>query len=111
VEGGIGMAKKPIFAEQTPLGHRVVLTRDRWREIIRFKHPALKGHEQDAGLCVSDPDLIRASSKDPDVHLYYRGLEQGHICLVVAGDDLQNRFVVTAYRTETIKKGPDLWTK
>jgi hypothetical protein len=25
----------------TPLGYRVVLSRDRWYEIVRFKHPAV----------------------------------------------------------------------
>jgi hypothetical protein len=35
------MAKRMIFVEATPLGDRVMLSRDRWREIIRYKHPAL----------------------------------------------------------------------
>ena len=52
------MPKRRVFAEKTPLGHRVVLTRDRWREIIRFKHPALKGHEEDVRICVGDPEVI-----------------------------------------------------
>ena len=38
------MAKRQRFAVTTPLGHRVVLTRDRWREIVRYKHAALAGH-------------------------------------------------------------------
>jgi hypothetical protein len=50
------MAKKRrIFSEGTPLGHRVQLTRDRWREIVRFKHPALAGHEAEIQDCVRDP--------------------------------------------------------
>jgi hypothetical protein len=71
------MAKKRIFAETTPLGYRVVLTRDRWREIIRFKHPALAGHEEAVRECVRDPEAIRASQKDSDVHLYYRTNARG----------------------------------
>ena len=63
------MAKRRVFVEITPLGHRVVLTRDRWREIVRFKHPAIGGHEQDVQDCLRDPDVIRSSAKDPDVHL------------------------------------------
>ena len=105
------MAKRRIFAERTPLGHRVVLTRDRWREIVRFKHPALKGEEETARICVSDPELIRRSEKDPDVHLYYRTAGPGYICVVVAGDDPEARFVVTAYFTKKLKDGEDLWTK
>ncbi|HYV34661.1 MAG TPA: hypothetical protein VE988_03090 [Gemmataceae bacterium] len=105
------MAKKEIFAETTPLGQRVVLTRDRWREIVRFKHPALAGHEDEVRDCVRDPDVIRASFKDNEVHMYYRTGAIGYICVVVGGDDLQARFVITAYRTKKLKKGQELWTK
>jgi len=62
------MAKKVIFAEVTPLGDRVLLTRDRWREIIRYKHPALANHEDEVRACVRDPDFVRASAKDQDTH-------------------------------------------
>lgn len=100
-----------VFVETTPLGHRVVLSRDRWREIVRFKHPALAGHEAAVQDCVRDPTVIRASAKDPDVHLYYRPAHKGYICTVIGGDDPTSRFVITAYFTKSPKKGPDLWTK
>jgi hypothetical protein len=105
------MAKRRIFAVGTPLGHRVVLTRDRWREIVRYKHPALAGHEGDIQRCLNDLDLIRSTVKDTDTHLYYRTLAQGFLCVVVGGEDPHQRFVVTAYFTQAIKKGRDLWTK
>ena len=105
------MAKRVIFSEITPLGHRVTLTRDRWREIIRFKHPAMAGHELEVRDCLRDPDVIRASTKDESVHLYYRITPSGFVCVVVAGDDLDDRFVVTAYFTRSLKKGDELWTK
>jgi hypothetical protein len=71
-----------IFTVQTPLGHRVFLARDRWRQIIRFKHPALAG---------------------------YASAEHGHLCVVTmpAGED--EHFVVTAYFTKNIKPGNELW--
>ena len=105
------MARRVIFAEATPLGHQVILTRDRWREIIRFKHPALTGYEGEVRNCIRDPEVIRTSAKDPDVHLYYRGLPRGFVCVVVAGDVPNDRFVVTAYFTKSVKKGQELWTK
>lgn len=72
------MAKKRIvFRERTPLGYRVRLTRDRWREILRFKHPALAGREGQVRDCVRDPDVVRQSAKNADVHLYYRPCERG----------------------------------
>jgi hypothetical protein len=105
------MAKRNVFSETSPLGYRVVLSRNRWREIVRFKHPALKGHELEVRLCIKAPDVIRASLKNPDVHLYYRTAERGYLCAVVGGDDPDERFLVTAYFTEDVKKGDELWTK
>jgi len=105
------MAKqRRIFLEPTPLGYRVLLTRDRWREIVRFKHPVMAGREAAVRDCVRDPDLVRASAKDPDVHLFYRSSAVGTVCVVVGGDPA-GRFVVTTYLTRTPKKGPDLWTR
>lgn len=105
------MAKRLLFAERTPLGYRVVVTRDRWRYIVRFKHPALAGHDVAVCECLRDPDLIRESVKDSDVHLYYRASNRGYLCVVVTGVELNDRFIVTAYFTRNIKKGPELWIK
>jgi len=105
------VAKKHLFAAVTPLGHRVMLTRDRWREIVRFKHPALAGYEGEVRACLRDPNVVRASVKDADVHLYYRTTAGRYLCVVVGGEDLQARFVITAYFTDGIKKGRELWTK
>ncbi len=106
------MARRRIFAGKTPLGYRVVLTRDRWREIVRFKHPALAGHEAEVRACLRDPEVVRASAKDADVHLYYRTSEHGYVCVVVGqSDDPQERFVISAYFTRAVKRGQELWTK
>jgi hypothetical protein len=66
-----GRARRRIFTVETPLGYRVFLTRDRWRQIVRKKHPALAGQEKKIRACLESPSLIRESAKDPDVHLYY----------------------------------------
>ena len=92
------MAQRPIFQVTSPLGYRVSLTRDRWREIVRYKHPALAGHERELRSCVEAPKLIRQSVKDPNVHLYYAPAGSINLC------------VVTAYFTRNIKKGTELWT-
>ena len=105
------MARRMVFVGLTPLGYRVVLTRNRWREIIRYKHPALAGHEEEVGSCLREPTLIRASAKDPKVHMYYRPSARGYVCVVVGGDDPTERFVVTAYFSKEMKKGQDLWTE
>jgi hypothetical protein len=103
------MAQRRIFTVQTPLGHRVFLTRDRWRQIIRFKHPTLAGHESDVRTCLEAPSLVRESAKEPDVQLYYVPTEHAHLCVVTAPAGEAERFVVTAYFTKTMKSGKELW--
>ena len=105
------MARRLIFRVQSPLGDTIVLTRNRWRQIIRFKHPSLDGHEQKVRECLRQPELIRESAKEPDVHLYYITVERGHLCVAVAPTENEERFVVTAYFTRNIKPGKQLWKK
>jgi hypothetical protein len=105
------MARRVIFAVSTPLGYRVVLTRNRWREIVRYKHPALAAYQEQVRRCVEEPEVVRASTKDPEVHMYYATAERGYVCVVVGYGDPSERLVVTAYFTKTIKRGDELWTK
>jgi hypothetical protein len=76
------MARRLIFSVRTPLGHNVVLTRDRWRQITRFKHPALTGRENDVRACLATPTLVRESAKEPRVHLYYAIAGDLFLCVV-----------------------------
>jgi hypothetical protein len=105
------MARRVIFTVRSPLGYRVVLTRNRWREIVRFKHPALAERESEVRETIRNPEVIRASNKDAEVHLHYRGAESGYICVVVGGTEASEGFVITAYLTSEIKKGQALWTR
>ena len=78
---------------------------------MRFKHPALAGHETEVRECLRDPEVIRESEKDAAVHLYYRLTPTGYVCVVVGGPTIQARFVITSYFTKVIKKGRELWKK
>src|SRR5438477_13139126 len=106
------MAKKRrrIFTVQTPLGYRAFLERDRWRQIVKQKHPALAGHEKAVRACLESPTVVRESAKEEDVHLYYVPSADVFLCVVVAPADEEERFVVTAYFTKNIKKGKEIWT-
>jgi hypothetical protein len=102
--------RRRIFTVQTPLGYLVVLQRDRWRQILRHKHPAMAGRETEVRACLASPTVVRESAKEPDVHLYYVPANDTHLCVVVAPADEDERFVVTTYFTKNIKKGKELWT-
>ncbi len=105
------MSKRLLLSVETPLGYRVTLTRDRWRQIVRFKHPALAGHEKDVRRCLRTPLIVRASAKNADVHLYYETIDRLYLCVVTAPAEAGERFVVTAYFTKNIKEGTELWKK
>jgi len=104
------MAGRVVFTVRSPLGYQVTLTRDRWREIIRYKHPALAGSGRAVRGCVEAPMIVRESIKNASVHLYYTRAGQVYLCVAVAPSDEQERFVVTTYFTRNIKKGRELWT-
>jgi len=105
------MAIRNVFSVTSPLGYRVTLSRDRWRQIVRYKHPALAGHEKAMRVCVESPSEVRASAKDPDVHLHYSSAGKLRLCVVTAPADQGDHFVVTAYFTKSIKQGTELWKK
>jgi hypothetical protein len=104
------MTHRMVFTAVSPLGYRVSLSRDRWREIVRYKHPALAGSEKALQRCIENPNLIRQSMKDPAVHLYYAPAGRGYLCVVIAPENDSEHFIVTAYFTKNIKKGKELWT-
>lgn len=104
------MAQRRIFTVVTPLGDRVFLTRDRWREITQFKHPAMAGHEKSVRECLESPTAICESEKSDEVHLYYKLARNVFLCVVTAPAGSDERFVVTSYFTKRIKKGNQIWT-
>ena len=61
--------------------------------------------------CLLAPEVVRASAKDADVHLYYLKAQRGHLCVVTAPAAEDYHFVVTAYFTKNIKEGTELWKK
>ena len=103
--------KRRLFTVTTPLGYPVFLDRDRWRLIVRRKHPALARREKEVRACLSSPELVRESSNDPDVHLYYVPSGKVYLCTVAAPADEAEYFVVTAYVTTNIKKGKERWKR
>jgi hypothetical protein len=103
------MASRRIFNVQAPLGYRAFLARDRWRQILRFKHPALAGREDEVRGCLESPSLIRESAKESDVPLYYAPSKLVRLCVVTAPASDDERFVVTAYFTKNTKPGKELW--
>jgi hypothetical protein len=94
-------------------GLEVRLTDERLDHIL--EHPEMAGMETAIGETLSQPAVVVQSFSDPEAHLYYRfyvGTMVGDkwLCVVVKivpGD----AFVLTAYLTDKVKKGVQLWPR
>jgi len=94
-------------------GNRVRLTDERLAHIL--EHPEMAGMEAAIEDTLSRPERVMESLSDAGVRLHYRfyvGTRVGdkHLCVIVkveAGDG----FVITAYLTDNVKKGTQLWPK
>ena len=92
-------------------GREIRLTDERIAHIL--EHPEMVGLEDAIGETLARPQRVVQSLSDPQARLYYRyyvGTRVGdkYLCVVVkvVGGDA---FVLTAYLTDTIKKGHQLW--
>jgi hypothetical protein len=105
------VAKRLLFTVQTPVGKSVSLSRDRWRQIVRYKHPAMATHQKAVRACLESPTVVRASAKDADVHQYYAPSGDAYLCVVTGPVNDKVHFVITAYFTKNVKRGTELWKK
>ena len=100
-----------LFDVLTPLGFRVRVTLERWQLITTVKHPVMAGHDAVVKATLENPEQIRQCRSDPQVLLFYRaeGLSRW-VCAVAKRADDQG-FLITAYPTDAIKEGTQLWPK
>ncbi len=82
---------------------------------IETDHPEMSGQINRIQDTLADPDIIIKSKTDPDVELFYRHynttpVTEKHLCVVVKVL-VSDLFIITAYFTDTIKKGIILWKR
>ena len=94
-------------------GRSIRLTNERLAHIL--EHPEMASLEQAIEETLTNPERVLESFSDPDARLYYRfyvGTRVGnkHLCVIVklAGGDA---FVVTAYLTDRVKRGVQVWPR
>ncbi|GBC76519.1 hypothetical protein HRbin07_00721 [bacterium HR07] len=96
---------------QSQLDGLVRLTRERWKHI---EEKIQKGERRPDITMITqtlkDPEEIRASNHDPEVHLYYRAYGS-RWSVVVIKHDPHGSFVLTAYMADRVKQGGLLWRK
>lgn len=95
-------------------GRSVRLTDER-RAHIENEHPEMEGQIARIEATLLDPDLVVRSKVDTEVEQFYRyygdtPVGGKHMCVIVKGGSA-GPFVVTAYLTDTVKRGEELWRR
>ena len=91
----------------------VRLTQERLAHVL--EHPEMEGMAEAIARVLAMPERVIQSLNDVQAHLYYRYffdtlLGDKYLCVVVKIRE-NDAFVLTAYLTDTIKKGVILWPK
>ena len=101
-----------LFEVLTPLGFRVRVTRERWNLITTVKHPVMAGREDVVrAAALENPEQIRRSRSDSEVLLFYRSERSSRWVCAVAKREADQGFLITAYPTDAIKEGTQVWPK
>jgi hypothetical protein len=98
-----------MFNVLTPLGFRIRCTKEWWEYVSTVKHPVLESRLEDVITTLSDPLEVRRSTKDPAVLLFYRVAAPRFLCVVTRKEDGEG-FLITAYPTDSLKKGEIVWS-
>ncbi|MEI6330568.1 MAG: hypothetical protein WCP16_15120 [Pseudanabaena sp. ELA645] len=96
------------FDVKTPLGFTVRTTDEYWQKLL-VKHPDLVDLEELVEAALQLPDEIRESKRDSDVFLFYLQRREKRWVVAVARKLNGDGFLITAYQTDAIKEGTQLW--
>lgn len=95
-------------------GRTLRLTEER-EDHIRTVHPELTDLPDFLVPTIRAPDRIVRSRTDETVELFYRSFKttpvtRKYLCVVVKAG-VEDPFIITAYFTDSIKRGEVLWTE
>ncbi|MFQ5742343.1 MAG: PBECR2 nuclease fold domain-containing protein [Acidobacteriota bacterium] len=95
-------------------GRSIRVTEERL-EHLETSHPEMREQLERLKETLRDPERVVRSRTDPDVELFYRRfgetpVTEKFLCAVVKSGDL-DAFLVTAYFTDSAKRGDMLWER
>lgn len=105
------MIRGVYFQVRTPSGVTIRTTKDYWERIITTKHPSIAKYEPQVQESLKDPDEIRRSQQDTKVNLYYKSIGKVYVCVVADHIDSKEGYIITAYLTDRIKEGEQIYVK
>lgn len=95
-------------------GDRLRVTDERVAH-VETEHPEMRGQLRAIRDTLREPLCVVRSRTDSAVALYYRRYEESPVgdkfLCVVTRTGRSDRFIVTAFFTDTIKKGDRLWPR
>ena len=100
-----------LFEVLTPMGFKVRVTLERWRLITTVKHPVMVSREAIVKDTLENPEQVRQSRVDPQVLLFYKAEGASRWVCAVAKHEANTGFLITAYPTDAIKEGTQIWPK
>jgi hypothetical protein len=94
---------------------RQVRLTDERQEHIESDHPEMSNQIAKVRETLLNPDIIIRSKTDTEAELFYRDynitpVTKKYLCVVVKSI-LEDLFIITAYFTDSIKRGERLWEK
>jgi hypothetical protein len=98
-----------MFTVLTPLGFSVRCTKEWWEYVSAIKPPVLSDRQADVVATLAQPLEVRRSTKDPSVLLFYGSAHPRFLCVVVRKENSEG-FLITAYPTDSLKKGELVWS-
>ena len=94
---------------------RQIRLTDERQEHIESDHPEMSNQIAKVKGTLLNPDIIVRSKTDPEAELFYRHysktpVTKKYLCVVVKSS-IEDLFIITAYFTDSIKRGEILWEK
>ena len=97
-------------------GHPIRLPGERWGHIIH-DHPCMANMQEELSQTLKDPEIIRKSTRPMGTaRIYYKWFDNtvvGNkwVCVVAAFLEDGDAFVLTAYPSDRLKPGEEIWRK
>ncbi len=102
-----------VLAVKSEVGRIVRLDEDRWKHVR--EHPEMKDEMDRLRETVVKPDEVRRSIYDASVWLFYKHYRNTPVTekylLVVVSIQNEEGFIVTAFFTDTVKRGDLVWSR
>ena len=105
------MVQDVYFQVETLDGIIIRTTKEYWQRIVTTKHPSIIKYEEQVKETLKDPDQMRKSQQDSRVRLYYKSIGKLYVCVVTDHVTAKEGYIITAYLTDRIKEGEQIYVK